>query len=209
MNTSNKHPATSRSLPVMETFLSLQGEGYFTGQSAYFIRLAGCDVGCSWCDVKESWDENAHPSQSVSELAEQVQSSKSKICVVTGGEPTLHDLSALSEEIKSKGVRTHIETSGTNPLTGTWDWITFSPKRFKKPLAEFFETSHELKIIIAHKNDLRWAKEFGEKMHPDAHLYIQPEWDSRKDMEEICITFIKENPRWRLSLQTHKYLGID
>jgi organic radical activating enzyme len=209
MTTSNKHPVTSNSLPVMETFLSLQGEGYYAGQSAFFIRLAGCDVGCTWCDVKESWDETKHPSQRAVELADMALQSKSHIAVITGGEPTLYDLSALTEEIKSKGLRTHIETSGTNPLTGKWDWITFSPKRFKKPLAEYFQNSHELKIIIAHKNDLRWAKEFEEKMNPDCHLYIQPEWDNRKEMESLCIDFVKENPNWKLSLQTHKYLGID
>lgn len=193
----------------METFLSLQGEGCYSGQSAYFIRLAGCDVGCTWCDVKESWDEESHPMRSISELVDLVKKSNTKIAVITGGEPTLHDLTMLTAELKAIGVRAHIETSGTNPLTGTWDWITFSPKRFKKPLEEYYQNADELKIIIAHPNDLRWAKEYEEKMNKNCLLYIQPEWDKRKEMEPHCIEFIKENPRWRLSLQTHKYLGID
>ena len=200
---------TSNSLPTMETFLSLQGEGCYSGQSAYFIRLAGCDVGCTWCDVKESWDEQAHPLRSISELVDFVKDSKTKIAVITGGEPTLHDLTKLTAELKAIGVRTHLETSGTNPLTGTWDWITFSPKRFKKPLEEYYQNTDELKIIIAHSNDLRWAKDYEEKMNMNCLLYIQPEWDNRKEMEPLCIDFIKENPRWRLSLQTHKYLGIE
>lgn len=197
------------SYPVMEQFYTLQGEGKYSGNAAYFIRLGGCDVGCTWCDVKESWTAEAHPKIAVSDLIENIKNSNTRIAVITGGEPTMHDLSALTSEIKSIGVRTHIETSGTNPLTGNWDWITFSPKRFKKPLEEYYLSSHELKIIIAHKNDLRWAKEFESKMNPNMLLFIQPEWDQRKEMEPLCIDFIKGNPNWKLSLQTHKYLGID
>jgi organic radical activating enzyme len=192
----------------MEHFYTLQGEGAFTGHAAYFIRLGGCDVGCTWCDVKESWDINAHPKMSIDAIADLTQNSGTKIAVITGGEPTMHDLKALTKAIQNLQIRTHIETSGTNPISGDWDWICFSPKRFKKPLEMYFELSHELKVVIAHKNDLRWAKEFEAKMHKNCKLYIQPEWDNRQEMTNLCIDFIKENPNWSLSLQTHKYIDI-
>ena len=195
--------------PVMEHFYSLQGEGYWSGHAAYFIRLAGCDVGCTWCDVKESWDTENHPSYSIEEIKLWLENCPASIVVITGGEPTLYDLQALTSMIKSLGKRTHIETSGTNMLTGIWDWVTFSPKRFKKNLDEYLQNSSELKIIVAHKNDLRWASEFESKMNEQCHLYIQPEWGIRKEMEPLCIDFVKEYPSWILSLQTHKYLGID
>ena len=195
-------------LPVMEHFYTLQGEGAFTGHAAYFIRLGGCDVGCTWCDVKESWDINAHPQMSIDAIADLTQNSGTKIAVITGGEPTMHDLTTLTQSIQNLQIRTHIETSGTNPISGDWDWICFSPKRFKKPLEMYFELSHELKVVIAHKNDLRWAKEFEAKMHKNCKLYIQPEWDNRQEMTNLCIDFIKENPNWSLSLQTHKYIDI-
>lgn len=195
-------------LPVMEHFYTLQGEGAFTGHAAYFIRLGGCDVGCTWCDVKESWDKEAHPKMSIDAIADLTQNSGTKIAVITGGEPTMHDLTTLTQSIQNLQIRTHIETSGTNPISGDWDWICFSPKRFKKPLEMYFELSHELKVVIAHKNDLRWAKEFEAKMHKNCKLYIQPEWDNRQEMTNLCIDFIKENPNWSLSLQTHKYIDI-
>jgi 7-carboxy-7-deazaguanine synthase len=195
-------------LPVMEHFYTLQGEGAFTGYAAYFIRLGGCDVGCTWCDVKESWDINAHPKMSIDAIADLTQNSGTNIAVITGGEPTLHDLTALTQAIQNLQIRTHIETSGTNPISGDWDWICFSPKRFKKPLEMYFELSDELKVVIAHKNDLRWAKEFEAKMHKNCKLYIQPEWDNRNEMTKLCTDFIKENPNWSLSLQTHKYIDI-
>jgi organic radical activating enzyme len=192
----------------MEHFYTLQGEGAFTGHAAYFIRLGGCDVGCTWCDVKESWDKEAHPKMSIDAIADLTQNSGTKIAVITGGEPTMHDLTTLTQSIQNLQIRTHIETSGTNPISGDWDWICFSPKRFKKPLEMYFELSHELKVVIAHKNDLRWAKEFEAKMHKNCKLYIQPEWDNRQEMTNLCIDFIKENPNWSLSLQTHKYIDI-
>jgi organic radical activating enzyme len=192
----------------MEHFYTLQGEGAFTGYAAYFIRLGGCDVGCTWCDVKESWNINAHPKMSIDAIADLTQNSGTKIAVITGGEPTMHDLTTLTQSIQNLQIRTHIETSGTNPISGDWDWICFSPKRFKKPLEMYFELSHELKVVIAHKNDLRWAKEFEAKMHKNCKLYIQPEWDNRQEMTNLCIDFIKENPNWSLSLQTHKYIDI-
>lgn len=204
----NYEQRTTNTLPVMEHFYTLQGEGYWSGSAAYFIRLGGCDVGCTWCDVKESWDKDLHRLYTIDEMIEWVNPNVS-IAVITGGEPTLHNLSVLTQTLRTQLIRTHIETSGTNPLTGTWDWVTFSPKRFKKPLEEYFAISNELKIIIAHRNDLRWAKEFEDIINEDCLLYIQPEWDNRKELEPLCVEFIKENPRWKLSLQTHKYLGID
>lgn len=204
----NYEQRTTITLPVMEHFYTLQGEGYWSGSAAYFIRLGGCDVGCTWCDVKESWDKDLHHLYTVDEMVEWLNPNVS-IAVITGGEPTLHNLSILTQTLRTQLIRTHIETSGTNPLTGTWDWVTFSPKRFKKPLEEYFAISNELKIIIAHRNDLRWSKEFEDKINEDCLLYIQPEWDNRKEMEPLCVEFIRENPRWKLSLQTHKYLGID
>jgi len=199
----------SCSYPVMEHFYTLQGEGYWSGSAAYFIRIAGCDVGCTWCDVKESWDESIHKQYDLQEIAHWIAMSPAQIVVITGGEPSLYDLDPLTTAIVKLGKRAHIETSGTNKLTGVWNWITFSPKRFKKHLEEYLEVSSELKMIIAHKNDLRWAIELEPKMNKDSLLYIQPEWEVRKEMEPLCIAFIKENPRWKLSLQTHKYLGID
>lgn len=195
--------------PVMEHFYTLQGEGYWSGHAAYFIRLAGCDVGCTWCDVKESWDETNHSSFSIEEIKTWLENCPASIVVITGGEPTLYHLEALTSMIKSMGKRTHIETSGTNELTGIWDWITFSPKRFKKPIEEYLQCSNELKVIVAHKNDLRWALEFEPKLSANTRLFIQPEWEVRTEMEPLCIQFVKENPRWNLSLQTHKYLGIN
>lgn len=202
-------PMEKLKLPIMEHFYTLQGEGFYSGYAAYFIRLGGCDVGCTWCDVKESWDMSVHPRYEWPEIEKWMEGISPPIVVITGGEPTMHDLTELTEHIRLKKMRTHIETSGTNPLTGQWDWITFSPKRFKKPLEEYFNRSHELKVIISHRNDLRWAKELQSQINENALLYIQPEWDRRKEMESECVAFIKENPEWKLSLQTHKYLGID
>lgn len=202
-------PLSLNHYPIMEHFYTLQGEGYWTGSAAYFIRLGGCDVGCTWCDVKESWDEKKHPKFSTDEIISWVVNSKANRVIVTGGEPTLQKLDSLTSMLKEKNIFRHIETSGVHPMTGDWDWITFSPKRFKKPLEEYYSISHELKVIIAHKNDLRWALEHGEKMKSTAKLFIQPEWDSRLNLEKLCTEFIKENPKWTLSLQTHKYLGID
>lgn len=206
---SNKSPEeVDAKLPVMESFHSLQGEGYFSGHSAYFIRLGGCDVGCPWCDVKESWDIENHPQTDIAKLVYEAKSSGSKFAVITGGEPCIHNLIKLTTELRDSAIRTHLETSGSHPLTGKWDWVTFSPKRYKKPLEEYFVIANELKIIIAHKNDLRWAKEFEHKVGTDCLLYIQPEWEGRINIEPHCVEFIKENPHWQLSLQTHKYIGI-
>jgi 7-carboxy-7-deazaguanine synthase len=195
-------------LPVMEHFYTLQGEGYYQGQAAYFIRLGGCDVGCTWCDVKESWDASKHPMYSIDEIVQFVKDSKASLAVITGGEPTMHSLVVLTEALNKNDIRTNIETSGTNTLSGSWNWICFSPKRFKKPLEEYYEKSHELKVVINHVNDLRWAQAHADKMNPTSKLYLQPEWDNREIVTDALIEYIKEHPRWQLSLQTHKYLNI-
>ncbi len=194
--------------PLMESFLTLQGEGYHTGKLAYFIRLGGCDVGCVWCDVKESWDAEKHPMSSVADITGLALESKSEITVITGGEPLMYDLSYLTEQLQLSGLKTHIETSGVYPLSGQWDWVCFSPKKFKAPQEEFYYKSDELKVIIYNKSDLKWAEEHAQKMQGDAILYLQPEWSKREAMTPLIIDYIKENPKWRISLQVHKYMNI-
>ena len=194
--------------PVMESFLTVQGEGSYTGAAAWFIRLGGCDVGCAWCDVKESWDENAHPQVTAGTLVDEAVASKAPICVVTGGEPAMHDLTALTEGLQAAGIRTHIETSGTHPLTGSWDWITFSPKRFKAPLDAIYAQTDELKVIVVNRQDLEWGREHAARLEAPARLYFQPEWDRREQVLDYTVAFVQENTEWRISLQTHKYLGL-
>lgn len=193
----------------METFYTVQGEGAYAGAPAYFIRLAGCDVGCVWCDVKESWDETVHPMQQVDALISAVVASGAPLCVITGGEPLMHNLNALTDGLRKHGIRTHLETSGTQPITGSWDWITFSPKKFKAPLDEFFTVSQELKVIVNHASDLEWAAGHAEKMPAQTMLYLQPEWEKRDRMQGLILDYIRVNTRWRISVQTHKYLGVD
>lgn len=193
----------------METFYTVQGEGAFAGAPAYFIRLAGCDVGCVWCDVKESWDAEKHPQVAVDTLVQAVIDSGAKICVITGGEPLMHRLDDLTQGLQAAGIRTHLETSGTSPLSGHWDWITFSPKKFKAPLAEFYAQSHELKVIINHKSDIAWAAEHAAQMPSQTMRYMQPEWDKRDAMQTLILDYIRKNTEWRISVQTHKYLGVD
>ncbi|MAI22475.1 MAG: 7-carboxy-7-deazaguanine synthase QueE [Crocinitomicaceae bacterium] len=192
----------------MERFLTVQGEGAYTGAAAWFIRLGGCDVGCAFCDVKESWDVNAHPLVLAGNLVDEAVASKAPICVITGGEPAMHDLRALTDGLKAAGLHTHIETSGTHPLTGTWDWVTFSPKRFKAPLDGIYGQTDELKVIVVNRHDLVWGKEHAALLQTDARLYFQPEWDRRQKVLSYTIAFVQENPEWRISLQTHKYLGL-
>jgi 7-carboxy-7-deazaguanine synthase len=198
-----------KQLPVMERFYTVQGEGAYAGAPAYFIRLGGCDVGCVWCDVKESWPMYAHPLMDVELLVNDVKSSGAKICVVTGGEPAMHDLKELTTGLRSAGIRAHIETSGTHELTGEWDWITFSPKKFKAPVASIYPLADELKVIVNHKSDIPWAVEHAAKTKPDCKLYLQPEWDKRDAMQPLILDFIRQNTQWRISVQTHKYMGVD
>lgn len=195
-------------VPVMESFHTIQGEGFHTGTSAYFIRLGGCDVGCTWCDVKESWDASLHEWRNVKELAKEAKESGTELVVITGGEPLMYDLTLLTQEIKKLGLKTNIETSGVYPLTGTWDWICFSPKKFKAPLEEFYSKSHELKVVVFNKHDFKWALGHSEKMGDKSDLYLQPEWSKAKEVTPLIVDFVKQNPKWKISLQTHKYIDV-
>lgn len=198
-----------QTLPVMEHFYTIQGEGAFAGHAAYFVRLAGCDVGCHWCDVKESWDAKNHPQLSVNKIVELVKSSTAKLVVVTGGEPLMHNLEELTKALKTENIRTHIETSGAYPITGTWDWITLSPKKFKMPLAKIYELANELKVIIFNNSDFNFALDEQLKIKlKNCKFYLQSEWD-KKDINYSLITdFVKKNQNWQISVQTHKYLNI-
>lgn len=196
-------------LPVMETFYTVQGEGAFSGTPAYFIRLGGCDVGCVWCDVKESWDAAKHPLISVEKLVNDVHLSGAPIVVITGGEPTMYDLTELTTELKSIGVRTHIETSGTNELTGVWDWVTFSPKKFKSPVESIYKQANELKVIVYHPSDLAWGSSHAEKVDSSCLKYFQAEWDKKEVSYPLIMDYIRTHSDWRISVQTHKYLGVD
>lgn len=195
-------------LPLMEDFYTIQGEGFHQGRAAYFIRLGGCEVRCVWCDVKDSWDVNAHPKITVEVIADKAKASGTEICVITGGEPSMHNLQALTDSLKDKGLRTHIETSGAYPLTGTWDWICFSPKKFKPPHASIAPLADELKVVVFHKSDFAWAEDFAKLVRPDCKLYLQPEWSKENDILPQLIEYVKQNPRWQISLQVHKYMNI-
>ncbi len=195
-------------LPVMEHFYTIQGEGFHQGRAAYFIRLGGCDVGCVWCDVKDSWDATAHPMMEINELVNLVKVTPAEIVVITGGEPLMHQLDVLTTELQRAGLKTHIETSGAHPLSGTWDWICLSPKKFKAPLPEIVPLASELKIVVFNKSDFEWAELYAEKTNPSCKLYLQPEWDKASLMTPLMVEYIKANPRWELSLQLHKYIQV-
>ena len=195
-------------LPLMEDFYTIQGEGFYQGHAAYFIRLGGCDVGCVWCDVKESWDAAAHPRVAVSTMVQRAKASGAEIVVVTGGEPAMYNLSQLTNALKVEGLRTNIETSGAYPISGTWDWVCFSPKKFKSPHPSVYDMADELKVIVYNKSDFSWAEEFAQKVRPDCKLVLQPEWSRKKEMLPLIIDYVKDHPKWRISLQIHKYMGI-
>ncbi len=194
-------------LPLMEEFYTIQGEGYYKGTAAYFIRIGGCDVGCHWCDVKESWNAELHPPTETSKIVENA-SKFSNTIVVTGGEPLTWDMTELTAQLKQKGLNTHIETSGAYPLTGTWDWICLSPKKLKLPLPEIYKKADELKMIIYNKDDFRFAEEQASKVSANCILYLQPEWSRREKMIPLIVDYVMGNPKWKVSLQTHKYLNI-
>ena len=196
------------SLPVMEAFYTIQGEGAYQGQAAYFIRLGGCDVGCHWCDVKESWDADAHPRRLVADIAAEAAQHPARLAVITGGEPLMHDLTKLCDELHQHGFAINIETSGAHPLSGALDWICLSPKKFKAPLPEIYERAHELKVIVYNRSDFAWAEQFAERMDPDCLLYLQPEWSASDKMLPQIVEYVKTHPRWRISLQTHKFMCI-
>ncbi len=195
-------------LPVMEQFYTIQGEGFNTGRAAYFIRLGGCDVGCVWCDVKESWDADAHPRQTIAALVAAASAHPGRHVVVTGGEPLMHNCLPLTKALQEAGFKTWIETSGAHPLSGNWDWICVSPKKFKAPLPEVLAHADELKIIVFNESDFKWAEEHAALVPETTRLYLQPEWSRAARMTPALIDYVKANPRWQVSLQTHKYLDI-
>lgn len=195
-------------LPVMESFYTLQGEGFHQGRAAFFIRLGGCDVGCVWCDVKESWDAEKHPKRSIENVVAEVKQTPAKLVVITGGEPLMHNLEALTAALQSAGFETNIETSGSHPLSGSWNWICLSPKKFKEPLPGILPFAHELKVVIFNKTDFDWAEKYAALVSADCKLYLQPEWDKKESVTPLIIDYIKANPRWELSLQVHKYINV-
>ena len=196
------------SLPVMEHFYTLQGEGFHQGKAAYFIRLGGCDVGCVWCDVKDSWDAEKHPRLQIESLKLKVKETPAEIVVITGGEPLMHDLTELTRELQAAGLKTNIETSGAHPLSGSWDWICLSPKKFKAPLPEIIPLANELKIVVFNKSDFDWAEKYAGLVSSSCKLFLQPEWDKATEITPLIIDYIKAHPQWELSLQIHKYINV-
>jgi organic radical activating enzyme len=195
-------------LPIMESFYTLQGEGFHQGRAAYFIRLGGCDVGCFWCDVKDSWDADKHPKRTVGSLLEEVKQTPTEIVVITGGEPLMHNLDTLTSTLQQAGLKTHIETSGSSPLSGSWDWVCLSPKKFKAPLPEVLPAADELKVIIYNKSDFAWGEQYAAQVSPNCKLYLQPEWSKAVEITPLIIDYIKTNPKWELSMQLHKYINV-
>lgn len=200
-------------LPVMEHFYTLQGEGYHQGRAAYFIRLGGCDVGCVWCDVKDSWDADKHPKYSLEAIVQMAVEgtagqTQDNLVVITGGEPLMHQLDALTAALQTKGFKTNIETSGAHPLSGAWDWLCLSPKKFKAPLPEVIAAANELKVVIYNKSDFAWAEQYAAQVGPECMLYLQPEWDKAAIVTPLIIDYIKAHPQWRISLQVHKYINV-
>ena len=194
--------------PIMEHFFTIQGEGTYSGRAAYFIRIAGCDVGCVWCDVKESWDKDQHRTMTTNEIIEKVTESKTDFVVITGGEPAMYNLNPLVEPLKKMGITIAIETSGCYPLQGDVDWYCFSPKKFKAPCDEAYLRANELKVIINHPSDLEWANKHAEKVLDSCHLFLQPEWSKTEKLLPLIISYVKGNLKWKISLQTHKYMNI-
>ena len=194
-------------LPLMEEFYTIQGEGFHTGKAAYFIRIGGCDVGCHWCDVKESWNAKLHPPTSADSIVANVIKYANTV-VITGGEPLMWELDYITNALQANNIKTHIETSGAYKLSGTWDWICLSPKKTKLPLAEIYSKCHELKVIVFNKNDFKFAEEQATKVGESCELFLQPEWSNREKMMPLIVDYVMKNPKWKVSLQTHKYLNI-
>lgn len=212
----NKTISETGTLPVMEHFYTIQGEGFHQGRAAYFIRLGGCDVGCVWCDVKESWDESYHTRYTIDEIiafvvqgtAEIKDQYHKPIVVITGGEPLMHPLNELTARLQSLGFETNIETSGSHPLSGHWNWICLSPKKFKAPLPGILPKAHELKVVIFNNSDFEWAEQYASLVSPNCKRYLQPEWDKADRMTPLIVNYIKAHPQWELSLQIHKYIQV-
>ena len=192
----------------MESFYTIQGEGFYQGHAAYFIRLGGCDVGCVWCDVKESWDAEKHAHRSVNDLVEEVQQNNASLVVITGGEPLLYNLAPLTTALHAVNIRTNIETSGSSLLSGSWNWICVSPKKFKAPIPSVLSKADELKVIVFNKHDLAWAEQHAALVSGRCRLYLQPEWSKSDEMLPLIIGYIKQNPKWELSVQIHKYINV-
>jgi 7-carboxy-7-deazaguanine synthase len=208
LGSSTASAAPLLALPVMEQFYTIQGEGYNTGRAAYFVRLGGCDVGCVWCDVKESWDVDAHPRLAIDTIVTAATTHAGRNVVITGGEPLMHNLGPLTQALHEAGCQNWIETSGAYPLSGEWDWICVSPKKFKAPLPSVLAAAHELKIVVFNKSDFKWAEEHAALVGPECRLYLQPEWSKSTQMMPLIVDYVKANPRWQVSLQTHKFLDI-
>ena len=198
----------TQTLPVMEAFYTIQGEGFHQGRAAYFIRLGGCDVGCFWCDVKESWDASIHPQLSIEEIVESATHHPGRLAVITGGEPLLHNLDELTRELHIAGFETNIETSGSSPISGQWDWICLSPKKFKAPVPDNLPLANELKVVVYNKHDFEWAETYAKQVSRTCKLYLQPEWDKAPEVTPLIIDYIKAHPKWELSLQVHKYINV-
>ena len=192
----------------MEIFYTIQGEGAWSGNASYFIRLAGCDVGCVWCDVKESWDADKHPLLKIEDLILNIENTPVEIVVITGGEPLMYNLDALTNQLQQAGLKTHLETSGAYPLSGQWNWICLSPKKFKAPLPEILSFANELKVVVFNKTDFDWAEKYATEVASSCKLYLQPEWDNANAMTPMIIDYIKKHPQWELSLQIHKYIQV-
>ena len=205
---SNSTTSKIKALPVMEHFYTIQGEGFHQGRAAYFIRLGGCDVGCVWCDVKESWDLQKHPVQEVSTLYQDIKKTPAGMVVITGGEPLMHNLDDWTKFLQEQGLETNLETSGSWPLSGSWDWVCLSPKKFKEPLPELLPRADELKIIVYNKSDFGWAEKYGALVSPHCKLYLQPEWSRAQQVTPMIVEYIKNHPQWQLSLQIHKYIQV-
>lgn len=203
-----RDPLQHTLLPLMEDFYTIQGEGAYQGQAAYFVRLGGCDVGCVWCDVKESWDASTHPLVPTEDIAGRVLASGSPVAVITGGEPLTYDMTALTAALHANNIRTHLETSGVYPLTGSWDWICFSPKKFKTPDPSIYQHADELKVIVYNASDFEWAEIHAAKVTKKCALFLQPEWSKEKEMLPAIIEYVKAYPQWKISLQIHKYMNI-
>lgn len=195
-------------LPLVESFFSVQGEGHHTGTPVYFIRLGGCDVGCPWCDTKESWDAEFHSVYKLQDLLDEVKKEQVRTVVLTGGEPTVHPLTPITDTLRKSGIAVHLETSGAHPLSGLFDWVCLSPKRFSPPMQDYYALADELKVVVHNERDIRWAEEEAAKVRADCKLFLQPQWERVERSNELILSYIREHPKWRISVQTHKYLRL-
>jgi organic radical activating enzyme len=197
-----------RKLPIMEDFYTLQGEGYNMGKAAYFVRIGGCDVGCAWCDTKQSWNAKLFPPIAIDDIIAKAAGTPAKTIVVTGGEPSLYPLDYLTERLREACVKTMVETSGAYDLTGKWDWVCLSPKKQSPPLQQNLNRADELKVIIQKEEDLKWAEENASKVNPECLLFLQPEWSKRDEIMDTLTNYVMTNNQWSISLQAHKYMKI-